>query len=196
MAEIERWAVSTEVDDLGRPLGGDPVPFGPIPFTLPSRWTARCVDVEDGLIAEVNLTFGGDRAEVERLTVFTAPDRPSLSARDVGRVKLAAIVGHAVQIAVRPIDPMAVIESLVGGGDDSLTEDHYEPMTDAEWQEVRDDADLDRALVALYWLHHVSWKAPRQAVMELFGVSRTTANRLITTAGERYPLPARVGAQS
>lgn len=44
-------------------------------------------------------------------------------------------------------------------------------------------------LARLYWREFVSWGSPRAAVMTLFGVPRSTANHLIRSARERFPLP-------
>jgi hypothetical protein len=45
------------------------------------------------------------------------------------------------------------------------------------------------ATARTYWAHWISWGKPRQAVMEAFGLPRSTANYRIRKARERYELP-------
>lgn len=45
------------------------------------------------------------------------------------------------------------------------------------------------ATARTYWAHWISWGKPRQAVMDAFGLPRSTANYRIRKARDRYGLP-------
>lgn len=49
--------------------------------------------------------------------------------------------------------------------------------------------DIDLDVARIYWHEHVFWGSPRAAIMEHFGIARTTANARIRAARDKYPLP-------
>lgn len=159
--------------------------IGPTDLTLPRTWederlaadlgpggtvkTAGAVAV--GLLPvslRLRLAYDGDRIQLQRLCA--EPDGGlSLTPPVMARLRVAEQVHMAGLRAVEPTDLVLELRgSRVGRG-----------LDEAE----------QRMVAAAYWLEYAIWGQPRQLVMAVWGVSRSTANRWIRTVRQTYPMP-------
>lgn len=142
------------------------VTFGPGNARLPERFTGRVDYTERPLRVTVSASFDGtDRVKVEQVSVLRT-DGESVTPEDMTLLQLGQVV-HAVTVKA---------------------------MTGAAWAGGRkrtgppsDDEIL--LLARMYWQEHVAWGKPRQFVMGMFEIPRTTATRWIHKARERHGLP-------
>lgn len=62
--------------------------------------------------------------------------------------------------------------------------------------EKNEDKDLSyRCLAEMYWFEHISWGAPRSAIMKYTGWSRANTNWHLRRIAKEYPLPGPHAAQ-
>lgn len=157
---MTRFSVKTKSVD------GERVPFGPLDDSLPKSWTAHVAYSDSPLELELSARFDGRRVVIDRVTVIR-PDGAGVNPEDLVALQLGQVVQHVAEGAVSP-----------GHGAHVGRRPGRRP-TDEELKLV----------AAVYWFHHVTWGAPRQAVMALWDIPRSTANRWLRRARELYPMP-------
>lgn len=140
------------------------VPYGPAAGGLPGQFEAIVEHSDRPLLMKIEATFDGrSRLRAGRVSVERT-DGESVTAQDMAATQLAAVM--------RTVAVNAGLTGPLAGPD--------EP------------ADDDLRLLSLartYWVEYVSWGKPREAVMELYGLPRSTANYWLRKAREKYGLP-------
>lgn len=157
---MTRFNVTTKVED------GERVPFGPLGDSLPKSWTSHVTYSDSPLELELSARFDGQRVVIDRVTVVR-PDGMGVNPEDLIALQLGQVIRQAAEGAVSP-----------GHGANVNRRPGQRPTP----EELK-------LVAAVYWFHHVTWGAPRQAVMALWDLPRSTANRWLRTARELYVMP-------
>jgi hypothetical protein len=148
------------------------VSFGPSDDRLPARFAAVADYTARPLRVVLDMSFDGtDRVKVDAVMVKRT-DGQSVTPEDMTALQLAQVVRSVVEEATER-----------GPGVFRRGEIFGPERTDGP-----SDEEL-RLLARMYWYEYVSWGTPRQAVMSGFNVPRSTANRWIRKARDRYGLP-------
>ena len=138
------------------------VPFGPQdPVTawqleIPKTFT-RKVKYEDlGLEATLSCHFNGQKVEINSLRVYSAGQE--VTSRSLTQLSL----------------PEVIHQASLGAIPNSKNWDFSNKKKRLEYGQV----DSKSIFIAqLYWLEHVSWGAPRAAIMEYLNAPRPTVNQ-------------------
>jgi hypothetical protein len=158
----ERWTISkitTGEDD-------ERLPIGPGSEQLPSTFSAQLDHSAEPLMLSLSCRYRGigHRVEVEEVTVTARGDR-TIAPRDLSSIELARAVSLVAAAVVKPAD--AVFMGRRPGR--------------------RPTPDELRLVAEVYSWHWVSWGAPARAVMAIWEIPRSTANRWLRTAREMFP---------
>lgn len=150
----------------GTPL----IPYGPAGDQLPARFSAVVDPADRPLRVSVEATFDGiHRVHAERVCIERT-DGASVEPETLSAVRLATVMSTVVFAATQHAAGTVARGGRTRSG----------PPTDEELKE----------LARMYWSEWVSWGQPRQAIMSSFGdLPRSTANRWIRLARDRYGLP-------
>lgn len=133
---------------------------------------------------ELNLTlvagcaFNGDKIILRRLTV----EGTEIAPRDLTRLGL----------------PWVIREIAADVIPDSYKWDVFVESV-ATMDNARTGGPTDEILLEIaqtYWYDHITWGTPRANIMNMWGISRTTANEWIRKAAKLYPMPGRTSAAS
>lgn len=154
------------------------VPYGPTPthemlkaddrfegrpqLYVPSRFIATVIYQDAGMHMRLDCRFDGDRIVIPEITL-RRPTGETLTPTDLISLRLQQVVAGMAPLFGEPIP------------DWTRGKGKYPAMT------------LD--IARLYWNQHVFWGSPRAAIMEHFGIARTTANTRIRKAAQIYDLP-------
>lgn len=142
------------------------VAFGPANARLPERFTGRVDYTERPLRVRLACSFAGaDRVKVEEVRVDRT-DGQTVTPEDMTLLQLGQVVHAVTMKAMRGV-------AMRGG------RKHDGPPTDDELL----------MLARMYWQEYVAWGKPRQFVMSMFELPRSTANSWIRKARERHGLP-------
>lgn len=147
-------------------MSGERVPVGPEGDTLPRWFNATYRNTNDpGLTLQLRCRFPGERVVVDEVTV-TGRDGRTISPRDMATVEL----GRAVLLA---------------------TAMFAEPTLGAAHLDERPDRRPTKEelchVAAVYAFRYAAWGNPREAVMTIWQIPRSTANRWIRKARELFP---------
>jgi hypothetical protein len=166
----ERWTVA-----IRRPKDHDGpipyVPYGPAGDRLPAQFTAEVEYKERPLRVTIDATFDGVGRVKARVVAVDRTDGESVTPQDMAATQLGAVMSSVVWKATRRPGGGTIMQ---GGRRDASG-----PLTDDELL----------TLARMYWFEYVSWGRPRQAVMNLLELPRSTANYWIRKAREKYGLP-------
>lgn len=158
----DRWTISNTRSGEG----AERLPIGPGPDRLPSAFTAKLDHSAEPFVLDLSCKYRGlgSRIEVDQVTV-TAREGRTITPRDLSAVQLARAVAL---VATQVVKPGAVV--------------HMDRRLGR-----RPTADELRLVAEVYSWHYVSWGAPARAVMDLWEIPRSTANRWLRSAREMYP---------
>lgn len=167
MLVMDRWALVGDATASGPRVG-----IGPENDTLPTSFSATYTNTEEPLELELSCRWGGERVVVDEVVVRGRDGRP-VTPRDMAAVEL----GRAVYLAT------AMFAEPAQGALNSEDRSNRRPTPD----------EL-RHLAAVYAMQFAAWGRPRQRVMEIWNLPRSTANSWIRKARELYPeMPAGEG---
>jgi hypothetical protein len=148
------------------------VSFGPSDDRLPARFAAVADYTGRPLRVLLEMSFDGtDRVKVDAVMVKRT-DGQSVTPEDMTALQLAQVVRSVVEEATERGSGVFRRMEIIG----------------PERTDGPSDEEL-RLLARMYWYEYVSWGKPRQAIMLGFHVPRSTANRWIRRARDRYGLP-------
>jgi hypothetical protein len=157
----ERWIITGDAD-----WASERIPVGPEGDTLPRWFNAAYRNLEDpDLTLHLRCRFPGERVVVDEVTLKGANGR-TITPRDMATME----VGRAVLLA-------AGMFAEPGKG-----ACHLDDRPDR-----RPTKDELRHVAAIYAFSHASWGKPREAVMRVWQIPRSTANRWIRKARELFP---------
>jgi hypothetical protein len=161
LAVAERWTIS-EIK-----TGGERLPIGPGRERLPSTFAAQLNHSAEPLVLNLSCRYRGigHRVEVEQVTVTAREDR-TIAPRDLSSVELARAVSLVAAAVVKPAKNIVRMDRRPGR---------------------RPTPDELRLVAEVYSWHYVSWGAPARAVMAIWEIPRSTANRWLRTAREMFP---------
>lgn len=143
------------------------IAFGPMGDTLPSSWTATVDYSQAAVVVELSCRYTGTgRVRLPSVKVL-GKDGHSVTPQDLTTLELAAVVHEAARGLVSPGDGI-----------------HLAPRSG-----VRATPEELRLVAAVYWAHYVTWGSPRQAVMALWSLPRSTANYWLRKARELHNMP-------
>jgi hypothetical protein len=158
----ERWTISgTRTGE-----GAVRLPIGPGPDTLPSAFTAELDHSAEPFVLGLSCKYRGigSRVEVDQVTV-TARQGRTIAPRDLSSIELARAVYLVAQDVV---EPRSAVQMDRRPG-------------------RRPTPDELRLVAEVYSWHYVAWGAPARAVMAIWEIPRSTANRWLRTAREMFP---------
>jgi hypothetical protein len=150
------------------------VPFGNLDprndrkLEIPASFERRVKYLKHQLELELDCVFTGDRIEISKM-VITGMGK-FVGSRDLTQLSLPQVI-RKIALDVIP-------------NSHEWTEETR--SRDIEWGKLNSG---DGFLAQLYWFEHVSWGAPRSALMKYLGCSRTTANTQIRRIAKQYFLP-------
>jgi hypothetical protein len=158
----DRWTISNTRSGEG----AERLPIGPGPDALPSVFTAELDHSAEPFVLGVSCKYRGigSRIEVDQVTV-TAREGRMITPRDLSAVQLARAVSLVAAAVVTPGEAVHV---------------DRRPSR-------RPTPDELRLVAEVYSWHFVSWGAPARAVMDVWEIPRSTANRWLRTAREMFP---------
>lgn len=142
------------------------MPFGPAGDTIPTSFTGTADYAQKTVALTLRASFDGQRVRVDELTI-TSKNGRGVTPRDVANLEVGAVVRDVSAYAVAP-----------GHGAHVGRRRGRRPTPD--------ELEL---VAAVYWFHHATWGEPRRAVMAIWEVSRTTANRWLRQCRELYDMP-------
>lgn len=160
---------------------GPLVDFGPndekrrYQLSIPRTFTRLAKYVEMDLTAELTCSFDGNKIVLHKLALQR--DETSVATRDLMKLSLPWVIQQVAKDAI----PNSY-RWFVGVAD--LNEKIEVP---------REETLL--YLAQLYWFEYVTWGAPRERIMAVWGISRTTANTWIKQASKLYGLPGAHAAE-
>lgn len=140
--------------------------FGPSKMSLPESFEGTVVYDDQPLKVTISASFDG-RKVIAKVVGIERTDGAGVTPRDLTMVELGAAIADVTMGAVSP-DDGAHVGRRPG-----------RRPTDEELQLVAD----------VYWYHHVTGGNPRQAVMTLWDLPRSTANGWLRRARELYDFP-------
>lgn len=140
---------------------------------MPSRFRAKVTSEDDLAVTILGRWDGSNRIELQQVAEIMHADGSPITPRDLTRVQLAEIV------------------QLAGG---ALAQPGHGAHVGRRPGRKPTPHEL-KLLASVYWFHYVIWGSPRQAVMKLWDIPRSTANRWIRQAAELYPMPDRDGGE-
>jgi hypothetical protein len=148
------------------------VPYGPGGDRLPALFNAVVEYTERPLQVTIKATFDGVHKVHAQVVAVERTDGASVTPQDMAATQLGAVMASAVWAASRgPRGPVIGTEAREPG--------RAGPLTDNELL----------ALARRYWFEFISWGKPRQTVMSVFDLPRSTANYWIRKARDKYGLP-------
>lgn len=149
--------------------------FGPIDpetkrqLAIPATFERQISDQARGLTLTLTCQFVGDKVEVNRLNI-SADRLGNISSRAIAQLGLPALIREVV----KEVTPSWGYWSESSFGDSHL-----------------DTSRTNFAFLAqVYWLEHVSQGTPRQTLMSMLKMPRSTCNVLLRQIKQTYELPA------
>jgi hypothetical protein len=166
-------AIEFEITSGGQPDGslvlfGNLDPKNDRKLQIPATFERRVKYVSQQLELELHCVFTGDRIEISRMVISGLGK--FVGSRDLTQLSLPQVI-RKIAFDVIP-------------NSHEWTEETR--SKDIEWGNLNAG---DGFLAQLYWFEHVSWGAPRSALMSYLGCSRTTANAHIRRIAKQFDLP-------
>lgn len=140
------------------------ITFGPSKMSLPRTFEGTVNYGDQPFEVEISATFDGNRV---RAQVIGIKREDGVTPRDLATIELGRVIESVTAGAVRPDDGAHV---------------GRRPGRRPTDEELRLVADV-------YWYHHVTGGNPRQAVMTLWDLPRSTANGWLRRARDLYDFP-------
>lgn len=166
-----------EIEKTNKP-DGPLVRFGPIDsstgnqLAIPSEFERVVTQESTQLSLRVSCYFSGERIEVSSLCV-QAPKGSAVTTRDLFQLGLPEVIRAIAKVVVPDFEKWSV-------EDNALTGSH---------------AGTYVFLAQMYWLEHVSYGNPRQALMTHLSKPRSTTSVLIRKLNADFGLPGAVSAK-
>jgi hypothetical protein len=159
---VDRWTISKTRSGEG----AERLPVGPGPDTLPSAFTAELDHSAEPFVLGLSCGYRGigHRIEVDKVAVVAREGR-TIAPRDLSGVQLARAVSLVAASVVEPGEAVH-IDRRPGR---------------------RPTPDELRLVAEVYCWNYVAWGAPARAVMNVWEIPRSTANRWLRTAREMFP---------
>ena len=148
--------------------------FGPIDpeskrqLAIPSTFERQISDQELGLKLTLSCVFTGEKVEVSRLLI-SSDNQGNISSRVLAQLGLPSLIREVTMFVVPNSEFWVVSKNR-----DSILE-----VTSTNFA----------YLAQVYWLEHVSHGSPRQELMKLLGIPRSTCNLLLRKIKDVYLLP-------
>lgn len=140
--------------------------FGPAKMGLPASFSGSVEYDDQPLLLKIDATFDGQRVGAKVISVERA-DGASVTPRDLTTIELGHVIDELTTAAVSP-DTGAHVGRRPGR---KPTPEELELVTN------------------VYWYHHVTGGNPRQAVMAIWDLPRSTANGWLRSARQMFDFP-------
>lgn len=135
---------------------------------IPSSFERKIQDLQSGLKITISCNFDGQLVVVNQLSVATDIDG-GITSRVIAQLGLPALI-HEVTTSVCPDWEFWSADRLNG-------------------ERIENSAYNYAFLAQVYWLHHVSHGSPRQELMRMLDIPRSSCNLLLRRIKLAYELP-------
>jgi hypothetical protein len=154
---------------------GPLVSFGPIDpetklqLSIPLTFERVLLDAPNDLLVTLSCRFNNNKVEVVRLNVQTTSGG-NISSRAIAQLGLPAFIREATLSVIPNVD--------------------FWTSSSSSNEEIEADSHNFAYLAQIYWLEHICFGAPRQTLMNLLALPRSTCNVLLREIKRTYKLPS------